>query len=265
MGTLKGILKYMSKDTQPAAIVGVFFILVLIIVAIDSILSLGVQVPKSPVNAVDYWIERYQSLIAGALAISAGYFTVYSARLQINHSEKNRKTEIELRNSLNIVRLIENLYFIRKYISSIRANYNYDSANSGSGPMATFDRDLIRDTISQQTYELPPEIKLRTMYFPFAISVFDSINQKIYSKSTQKDQQLALAKIRYDLLSTMALSSEIQIYHAKYMLSMTNNEYYYSIIKHIDRDSLVVFAEKWSVNPVLANNLIAELGISVVE
>lgn len=265
MPILKKTLNYISKDTQPASIVGVLFIFILIGTTIDSIVSLGVQIPKSPVNAIDYWFERYQFLIAGILAISAGYFTVHSARMQILHLENTRRSEIEIRSKLNIIRLIENLYFIRKYITSIRASFTLKSANIAPSPMTTFDRDLIRDTISQQTYELPPEIKLRTMYFPFAISVFESFNQKIKLYHKPNEEQIMLIKLRNDLLSTMVLSCEIQITHAKMMLSMGSNANYCDKINSIDRTTLNFLAEKWDVELTIANNLMAELGINIRE
>jgi hypothetical protein len=149
--------------------------------------SVTLPVPKGDVavNAWDYWINRYQTLISGVLAILAGLSAIIAARMTIKHDRlaSTKEEEDRRRASANkLARAVEftvRSAFSKHHMTSLSRHFPQDIY-----PGVLLDTKPLQEVTLGMMDSLPASLAMRCLFLDYA---FNLLNELVQNAMMAKD------------------------------------------------------------------------------
>jgi hypothetical protein len=171
MITLRGFIKWVVAQ-EPASLFATFMIM--FEAALWGYEFSLIPLPKNdqPIGWLDYWLNRYQTLVSGILAIVAGAFALLAARKAIAYDQTKTRDEQET-NRRDSVKAIQNVV---SYTSRAIFSKHLPISLSRSFPMDVIpagfmDADPLEKILFDNLKSLPSNMAMRCLYITYAMKL----------------------------------------------------------------------------------------------
>jgi hypothetical protein len=130
----------------------------------------GVPNAEKPIGALDYWLNRYQALVAGILAILGAAFAVYAAKISISYDREKVEAEGERRAQRAVEVVLKLLAYSRRAVATKLAYTNLPPPTAQLLlDVGHLDADPLEKAILGGIDQLPVDVAVRSMYVVYCM------------------------------------------------------------------------------------------------
>jgi len=166
------------------------------VVAILGVLAAAVFLWRIPAptgegaaNGLDYWLGRYQTLLAGVLAILGAWAAIHAVRLQIAYLQdtEQRASEEQQRVSLATVgRMVDyasNVILSKHHVASASLDFPYDVY-----PAILLDVGPLERAFEAHLMAVPPGVSMRCLYLIYAMKLMGDMIEPLREQANKGKQ-----------------------------------------------------------------------------
>lgn len=262
-------LKWLNQGKKPAmASVVALLVLVLGFYAYKLFISLNGLPPPTSEKAIgwwDYWLFRYQTIIAGVLAIVGAAFAIYAAKLSIWYDRKKVEQAYDQgwRKSLGAV--LGALAYAQNVIISKRQLVRDSTVfPEDVYPAVLLEASILEHVTTSNLKEMPANLSMRCFHIAFSMQFANNIlntniSQKLVASRRDELRQGLLAYLQRTLLC-----SDIVSFHLKYLINAPRDEWREDHFDMITWDLLEPLMENRKVPRAEVEVLMKEMKINIV-
>ena len=266
---LRAFLKWFDHNQRPAALftlVSLVFLLGLyaheIFIALE---ALPLPTSDRAVGWWDYWLFRYQTLIAGILAIFGAAFAVYAAKLSIWYDKKKlqQASDENWRKSLAAVRAA--LVYAQNVIISKRELVRHSTSfPEDVYPAALLEITILEQVTTSNLSQMPLNLSMRCLHIAFSMHFTNNILNTHIGRKLVASRRDELRQATLDQFQRILLCADIVSFHLQFLAKAPLQDWKEEDFDIITWDLLGPLAAKWDVPRDHAEVLMKEMKISIV-
>lgn len=228
----------------------------------------GLPIPTSDraIGWWDYWIFRYQTLIAGVLAIFGAGFTIYAAKMSIWYDKKKveQAADHHWRRSLSAVlsatQYAENVIISKRELIRVSTTFPDDVY-----PAILLETAILEQITANTLKETPSNVSMRCFHVAFSMQFANNmmntnIGRKLVPSERERLQQGLLQHLQRTLLCT-----EIVAFQLKYLIKAPRDEWQEGDFDQVNWDLLQPLMKRWDVPRSEVEILMREIKIRIID
>jgi hypothetical protein len=189
--------------------------------------SMSAPESEKAVNWLDYWLNRYQTLITGLLAIAGAGFAIYSAKLPIWYDQKKVADSQDeawrgtVRALLNAITYSQRVIISKLGIIKGSAQFPFDVF-----PTVLLDTNPLQAIILSTLKDIPATVGLKCLHMSYSMQFAnDMVQGHMVGSTPEQTAKLNLKEGYISHLHRALFSSDIVKFLLLYLLDAPKNEW----------------------------------------